>query len=227
MSAAQERPDLLTPVTKAWCTDIGCEVASLGVQVHGGMGFIEETGAAQHYRDARILPIYEGTNGIQALDLLGRKLLRDNGRGRRLGDRRGCTPPANALKCGRGRPPATTCPGPVAASLERGLDELETATHWLLEQEPKPDIEEAAAGATPYLRLFGTVAGGWLHGPHGGGRPQASAQRAGPMATPASWKAKIATARFYADNVLPQRPARPGPGCRSTLVTEDQGSASA
>src|SRR5690606_19418945 len=66
--------DLLTPVTKAWCTDLGCEVASLGIQVHGGVGFIEETGAAQHLRDARIAPIYEGTNGIQAMDLVMRKL---------------------------------------------------------------------------------------------------------------------------------------------------------
>ena len=71
--------ELLTPVVKAWSTDIGVEMASVGVQVHGGMGFIEETGAAQHYRDARITPIYEGTNGIQALDLAGRKLTQDNG----------------------------------------------------------------------------------------------------------------------------------------------------
>src|SRR5207244_10907665 len=80
---AQRRADLLIPVVKAWCTDIGVEVASLGVQVHGGMGYVEETGAAQYYRDARIAPIYEGTNGIQALDLLGRKLLRDEGRAMR------------------------------------------------------------------------------------------------------------------------------------------------
>ena len=70
----QARQELLTPIAKAWSTDVGVEVASLGVQVHGGMGFIEETGAAQHYRDARIAPIYEGTNGIQAIDLVGRKL---------------------------------------------------------------------------------------------------------------------------------------------------------
>src|SRR5207244_10805819 len=80
---AQRRADLLIPVVKAWCTDIGVEVASLGVQVHGGMGFIEETGAAQYYRDARIAPIYEGTNGIQAMDLIGRKLLRDDGKAMR------------------------------------------------------------------------------------------------------------------------------------------------
>jgi hypothetical protein len=77
--AAQARAELLVPLIKAWGTDVGCEVASLGVQVHGGMGFIEETGAAQHYRDARITPIYEGTNGIQAADLVTRKLSMDNG----------------------------------------------------------------------------------------------------------------------------------------------------
>ncbi|MCB1784109.1 MAG: acyl-CoA dehydrogenase, partial [Alphaproteobacteria bacterium] len=76
---AQAEVDFLTPIVKSWCTDMACEVASLGVQIHGGMGFIEETGAAQFYRDARILPIYEGTNGIQALDLLFRKVLRDQG----------------------------------------------------------------------------------------------------------------------------------------------------
>src|SRR3712207_2685452 len=76
---ARRRYELLVPVAKAWSTDVGVEVASLGVQVHGGMGFIEETGAAQHYRDARIAPIYEGTNGVQAMDLIGRKLGQDNG----------------------------------------------------------------------------------------------------------------------------------------------------
>src|SRR6266568_1566301 len=78
-ASAQRRADLLIPVVKAWCTDLGVDIASLGVQVHGGMGYIEETGAAQHLRDARIAPIYEGTNGIQANDLLGRKLMRDKG----------------------------------------------------------------------------------------------------------------------------------------------------
>ena len=76
---AQRRADLLIPVVKAWCTDLGVEIASLGIQVHGGMGYIEETGAAQYFRDARIAPIYEGTNGIQANDLVGRKLGRDRG----------------------------------------------------------------------------------------------------------------------------------------------------
>src|SRR5204863_9920359 len=76
---AQRRADLLIPVVKAWCSDLGVAVASTGIQVHGGMGYVEETGAAQHLRDARIAPIYEGTNGIQANDLVGRKLMRDRG----------------------------------------------------------------------------------------------------------------------------------------------------
>ena len=85
------RAEVLTPLVKAWGTDVGCEVASLGVQVHGGMGYIEETGAAQHLRDARIAPIYEGTNGIQAADLVGRKLGLDGGAALRrlLADMRG------------------------------------------------------------------------------------------------------------------------------------------
>ena len=86
--AAAMRGDVLTPLVKAWGTDVGCEVASIGVQVHGGMGFVEETGAAQHLRDARIAPIYEGTNGIQAADLVGRKLGLDGGAGVRRADRR-------------------------------------------------------------------------------------------------------------------------------------------
>ena len=82
VEGAKTRVDLLTPLAKAYGTDVGCEVASIGVQVHGGMGFIEETGAAQHYRDARIAPIYEGTNGIQAADLVGRKMAGERGDGR-------------------------------------------------------------------------------------------------------------------------------------------------
>ena len=77
--AASDRAELLTPISKGWCTDIGCEMTSIGIQVHGGYGYIEETGAAQHFRDARISPIYEGTNGIQAIDLVGRKVPMKNG----------------------------------------------------------------------------------------------------------------------------------------------------
>ena len=97
---AQERASLLTPVAKAFSTDIGCEVASLGVQVHGGMGFVEETGAAQHLRDARIAPIYEGTNGIQAIDLVLRKLPLSNGDAGAPADRGDARHPAAARQGG-------------------------------------------------------------------------------------------------------------------------------
>jgi alkylation response protein AidB-like acyl-CoA dehydrogenase len=133
---------LLIPVAKAWCTDAGVEAASLGVQVHGGMGFVEETGAAQHLRDARITPIYEGTNGIQALTLLRRGLLRDQGA---------------ALAHLLGRIEAT--PG-----LQPAVRDAATATGhaaaWLRAAEPRA----AEAGATHFLALLGTLVAGWLCG---------------------------------------------------------------
>jgi alkylation response protein AidB-like acyl-CoA dehydrogenase len=185
-AAAQRRADLLIPVVKAWCTDLGVEVASLGVQVHGGMGYIEETGAAQYYRDARIAPIYEGTNGIQAGDLVGRKLGRDAGEAARdlfaeicasLGDFAG-----NAAWAG------------VHRRLAAGLDALEQATAHLVAADPAP----AAAGAAPYLALFGTVAGGWLLA-----RTALAAERRADARAPA----KRATVRFYAEHFLARAPA--------------------
>ncbi len=201
--------DLLTPVSKAWCTDLGVEVASLGVQVHGGMGFIEETGAAQHYRDARIAPIYEGTNGIQALDLLGRKLLRDKGTAARglIEQMRGSL---NALSATPGEDTRA-----IRLGLERGLDTLSSSTGWIVEAGAR-DIRLAATAARPYLRLFGTVAGGWLMG-------RAAVAAAGKLGEAngdaAFLNAKIKTARFYADNVLPQAQAL------ATMVTEGGASA--
>lgn len=133
-TVAQARVDLLTPVVKAWCTDLGVACASLGLQVQGGMGYIEETGAAQHYRDARIAPIYEGTNGIQANDLVFRKVQRDKG--------------AAAFAF------IATC-REQAPALEPALGTLERATRWVVEAAPVA----AASAATSYLRLFGHVAG--------------------------------------------------------------------
>jgi alkylation response protein AidB-like acyl-CoA dehydrogenase len=141
--AAAGRVALLTPVVKAWCTDLAQEIASLAIQVHGGMGFIEETGVAQHYRDAKILSIYEGTNGIQAHDLVGRKL--DLEAGRLPHDL------LAELRRGIGRLPE-------AAALGAALDALEAATRHL-QQAPG---EARQAAASPYLRLFGTVTGGVL-----------------------------------------------------------------
>lgn len=149
---AQTRVDLLTPIVKGWGTEIGCRVASTGVQVHGGMGFVEETGAAQHYRDARIAPIYEGTNGIQANDLLFRKLLRDDGAAARAEiatltvlDRRLAEVGAGAAAMRR--------------ALAAGGAALTGATDHLLATAGR-DPDAAAAVAVPYLELFGTVLGG-------------------------------------------------------------------
>ena len=147
------RSALLTPVAKAFSTDIGVEVASMGVQVHGGMGFMEETGAAQYYRDARILPIYEGTNGIQAIDLVTRKLTLDDG-AVVAGYIDELAETVDALK-------SSNQPlfGKMAERLDEGLVALRSASVWMGEQ-LQSNPEAALAGATPYLRLFGLAAGG-------------------------------------------------------------------
>jgi alkylation response protein AidB-like acyl-CoA dehydrogenase len=182
--AAYERASLLTPVAKAFATDIGIEVASLGVQVHGGMGFIEETGAAQHYRDARIASIYEGTNGIQALDLVVRKVPLDGGKtvARYLDELR-----ATVQQVAASNAPAF---GETAARLREAVDGLERATQWLLTQKGS---DAALAGATPYLRLFGNAAGGCLLADQA-----LAALRAGDGA------ARTALARFFAENIAVQ-----------------------
>ncbi|WP_300539552.1 acyl-CoA dehydrogenase [Sphingosinicella sp.] len=187
---AQALADLLTPVTKAFSTDVGVEVASLGVQVFGGMGFIEETGAAQHYRDARIAPIYEGTNGIQAMDLVGRKL--PQGRWKSLfADMR-----ADFAQTAE-----------LAPYLEDALAALESATIWLAEG----GGDDNAAGATPYLRMFGLTVGGWLLAK----QAAAAAERlAAGEGDPAFLNAKIVTARFFAEQFLPQAAALLGPVTR-------------
>ena len=148
-----ERAALITPIAKAFSTDMGVEVASIGVQVHGGMGFIEETGAAQFLRDARINPIYEGTNGIQAIDLVTRKLPLSGGEAVKayLGELRGI---ADAVR-GANRPGF----GDTAALLDEALDDVTQATDWLLAALGEGRMEEALAGATPYLRQFALAAG--------------------------------------------------------------------
>ena len=151
-TAALLRLELLTPIAKGWATDIACSVASTGVQVHGGMGFIEETGAAQHYRDARILPIYEGTNGIQAADLVGRKLARDAGAEMyRLLDE---------ITCDVTRFTAIQPLASSAACLQTGIKHARMATDWLV-QTNSTTPEKSAASATPYMELMGILLGGW------------------------------------------------------------------
>ncbi|MDZ4373012.1 MAG: acyl-CoA dehydrogenase [Phenylobacterium sp.] len=184
-AAAKARQELLTPIAKAWSTDIGVEVASAGVQIHGGMGFIEETGAAQHYRDARIAPIYEGTNGIQALDLIGRKV-RSNG---------GETMKALCADMAATADALTGAAGleTVGQRLAAGVAALERATDWLL----GADNIAAQAAATPYLKLAGDVAGGWILG----------RQALAAAGSEEPWLvAKGALARLYASQILSQAP---------------------
>ena len=191
--ANHARMDLLTPVVKAWCTDLGVDIASIGVQVHGGMGFIEETGAAQYLRDSRIAPIYEGTNGIQAIDLLGRKLLRDGGGA--MGDLLDEMEQIDAeLLATRDADCAA-----VQKSLAAGRAALRSASDWLLDP-ANNDIDAKFAGATPFLHLTGTVVGGWLMA-----RSAVAAHRKlANGGDRAFLEAKIVTARFYAEHVLPR-----------------------
>ena len=181
---ADEIADLLTPITKAWCTDLGSELTRLATQIHGGMGYIGETGVEQHERDIRIAAIYEGTNGIQAMDLVGRKLpMRAGGV---------VLDQIAAIEATVGQ-----LDGDLADLGERladGAAALREATEWLLAN-GLHDPQNALAGATPYLRLFGTVLGGWFLS-----RQAIAARAAG---TDDYHAAKVATARYYAHQVLP------------------------
>ena len=192
-AAARLREELLTPIAKAWSTDIGVEVASMGVQIHGGMGFIEETGAAQHYRDARIAPIYEGTNGIQAMDLAGRKLGMEGGAGMAtlIADIRADAEILFDHKDGRMES--------LGQRLNFAADALADATAWISGRRGAPD---GLAGATPYLKLAGDVIGGWLLAR---GALAAADGRAGDKAY---GDARIALARHYAESILAQAPGQ-------------------
>jgi 3-(methylthio)propanoyl-CoA dehydrogenase len=139
IEGAKARLDLVTPLAKSWATDVGCEVASLGIQVHGGMGFIEETGAAQHYRDVRITPIYEGTNGIQAADLVGRKLTGDGGAGL-----------ANLI--------ADMRKEAEDAGLIGLIDAVEEVARWML----SASVDDRLAGSAPFLTMVSVATTGWL-----------------------------------------------------------------
>ncbi len=148
------REDILTPIAKAWSTDAGVEIASMGVQVHGGMGFIEETGAAQYYRDARIAPIYEGANGIQAMDLVGRKLSQDGGASAKaiIVEMKATLADLAGLYAGK----------PVER-FAAAISAVQDATHWLLDRKADSDgAADVLAAADAYLRLMGDVIGGWM-----------------------------------------------------------------
>jgi 3-(methylthio)propanoyl-CoA dehydrogenase len=206
--------DLLTPITKAYATDMGVELTSLAVQVFGGMGYVEETGAAQHMRDARIAPIYEGTNGIQAIDLVGRKLPMDGGMHWRA--------LFSEIRKFSEDLPKNGDLGAIKPYLDDALDALNTATVWLVGN-AGDKLRDTAAGATPYLRMFGITAGGYLLAKQAAVANKMLADGEG---DPAFLKAKIATARFFAEQIMPQATAYLGPVTRGSAlldaITEDQ-----
>lgn len=189
----QARVDLLIPVIKGWCTELGVEVASLGLQVHGGMGFIEETGAAQHYRDARILPIYEGTTGIQAADLVGRKLMQDKGAA--MND---LTQEIDEL----GNQLASSDQTEVKAlqqPLRLANRALKDTTDFLLEQmATAPD--SALAASVNYMMLSGYVCGGWQMAK----AALIAEERLREGDNSGFYQAKLNTARYYGEQILPK-----------------------
>jgi len=187
--SAQAFADLMIPVVKGWSTENAVQIASTGVQVHGGMGFIEETGAAQHLRDARITTIYEGTTAIQANDLIGRKIAREQG----------ATIKAVIADM---RAAAAKLDGDLAAVGRRqqaAIAALEQAADWIVANYGQ-DIKAASAAAVPFLHLFGIVAGGWQMGRAAViARDRLAAGDSDPF-----WAAKLNTVRFYADHLLTQ-----------------------
>ncbi len=191
-AAAQKRGDLLIPIVKAWSTETGIEIASLGIQVHGGMGYVEETGAAQALRDVRITTIYEGTTGIQANDLIGRKIARDQGEAMNALLDEVRTDLA-ALDANHATVKA------IRSATTEGVDALAASTKSVLLAMSK-NPEAGLAVAVPYLRLCGIVLGGWL-------LARSAGVAAGKLAAGDDvefMQRKLVGARFYADNVLPQ-----------------------
>lgn len=190
----QRRIDLLIPIVKGWSTDNAIDVTSLGVQVHGGMGYIEETGVAQHFRDARIAPIYEGTSGIQALDLVRRKILGDEGRAvaELIDDMRTTQKALDAANSTHGDWPL------LRRSLKNAVDVLAQTTDWLLEVAAK-DSNHTAAVATGALGIFGTTLGMWCMAD----AALASAARIERAEDTKSSQARIHLAEFYATQILP------------------------
>ncbi|MEM6410042.1 MAG: acyl-CoA dehydrogenase [Pseudomonadota bacterium] len=202
---AKLREDLLTPIAKAWSTDMGVEVASMGVQVHGGMGFMDETLAAQLYKDARIAPIYEGTNGIQAIDLVGRKLA--------LGDGVAMGSMIEEVDVTARNARATNDPQfvQIAERLETASAALKEATAWIREK-MKTDRDTALGGATAYLSLAGDVIGG-----HFLTRGAIEAR----SADPARRGQQLALAGFFAETALAEAPGRVAGVIRGGEVVEE------
>jgi hypothetical protein len=186
------RVELFTPIVKGWLTEMSQELTSYGIQIHGGMGFVEETGSAQYYRDARITTIYEGTTGIQANDLVGRKTLANDGE-------------VLALLLDDVEATATVLAADVelaslGAALMQSLEAARTARQWLLER-AREDRDVAGAASVNFLMLLGYVCGGWLMGQSA---LKASARLASGSGDTAFLKAKLVTARFYCEHLLPR-----------------------
>jgi alkylation response protein AidB-like acyl-CoA dehydrogenase len=185
--------DLMIPVVKGWCTETGIEIASLGVQVHGGMGFVEETGAAQYLRDARITTIYEGTTGIQAMDLVGRKIAREGG-----ATAKAWLASLKSVDAQLGKSDNADIKA-LRAQLAQGAQAVSDCVNFIVESK---DPRASFAGAVPFLKLMGIVAGGWQMA-----RAALAAEKTLASGDKAFLEAKIATARFYGDHVLVQAPA--------------------
>ena len=197
---AQAMVDFLTPVVKGWCTESSVEITSTGIQVHGGMGFIEETGACQYMRDSRITPIYEGTTAIQANDLVGRKLAKDK-------DDAGLTGVAAAALTAKIRATVNELAkdaklGDLGQQLGAALAAFEKATQWLLANYDS-NPQAALAGAVPYLFLTGVVTGGWMMAR----AAQIAQQHLDGGSADDFYKAKLATARYFAAHQLPKAAA--------------------
>jgi 3-(methylthio)propanoyl-CoA dehydrogenase len=197
-AAAKLREELFTPIAKGWSTEVGVEIASLGVQIHGGMGFVEEGGAAQFYRDARIAAIYEGTNGIQAIDLVGRKLGLEGGAGTRalIAEMR-----ASVEDCLTSSNNQLVW---IGERLQAAVLTFEEAATWLVEKNVSAK-RDALAGATPFLELAGDVVGGWMLAK--GGLAAQRHLKAG-EGDSGYYTAKIALAGFFAENILARAPGK-------------------
>ena len=187
----EERCGILTPITKAWISDLGVELSSIAIQVYGGMGYVEETGVAQYLRDSRIAPIYEGTNGIQALDLMFRKLPLDNGQAmqRLLADVNKVIDEMNE---------GGEVLSDMAQKLKVEVDRLSEVTLWLGSKMLEGELVDASAGATPYLKMFGQVLGGYYMG-----KAEILATKKLEETGDEYYKEKITLSKFYIEQLLP------------------------
>ena len=188
---SRDRLALLTPVVKGWCSETGVEVTSIGIQVHGGMGYIEETGAAQYFRDSRITPIYEGTTGIQAMDLVMRKLP--------LGSGAVVAELINEMADDAGKLNDYEDLAAFRDNLTTAIQDLADTSTWMGERLATGQYDDALAGSVPYLHQFGLTIGGWLMA-----RAAVAAKEAPTGYDPEFLADKVTTARFYGEHLLPR-----------------------